>query len=333
MKPFMNKFFLLIYSLCSLSFGASSDPVVLVIHGGIADERKDLSTEQEKEIRTKLEQSLLVGFTAIRKNGSSLDAVVAAIKVLEDSPLFNAGKGAVFTRAGKNELDASIMEGKEQKAGAVASTTTIKNPITAARAVMDKSPHVLIVGPGADSFAKEVGLEIVDPSYFRVEKRWQDLQNFLQAENDKKKAASYQMPRPHWGTVGAVALDSKGNLAAGTSTGGLTGKRPGRVGDSPIIGAGTYADNEGVGVSATGQGEFFIRVGVAHEINSLVKYKNLSLKAATDSVIKDRLTRMGAEGGVIALNKSGEAQFSFNSTGMYRGYITKSGKTHVMIYE
>lgn len=309
----------------------SAEPIVLAVHGGLPDSPGTLRPDEEKKMREALEQALLVGFTVIRKNGSAVDAVVAAVTVLEDSPYFNAGKGSVFTRDGKNELDSSIMEGNGKRAGAVAVTTIIKNPITAAKAVMEKTPHVFLAGVGADQFAKEAGLTIVPPEYFKTEREWNELQDFLKATKTER-GASLSLPKPHWGTVGAVALDSKQNLAAGTSTGGLTGKRPGRIGDSPVIGAGTYADNDGVATSATGQGEYFIRLGVAHEINAQYKYKGLSLSQSADEVIQNQLTKLGGKGAVVVLNRKGEAAFSFNTEGMYRGTITKSGKTKVDIY-
>lgn len=316
----------------SLPTGATeSDPVVLAIHGGLPDTRAELSAEDEKKIRQVLQQALLIGFTPLRKNGSSLDAVTAAIRVLEDSPLFNAGKGAVFTRDGRNELDAAIMEGKEKRAGAVAGLTIVKNPILAALAVMEKSPHVFLVGPGADAFAQEKRLALVPPEYFKTDRQWERLQQWKRA--NEKSAAHSPRPADHWGTVGAVALDSHGNLAAGTSTGGMTGKRGGRVGDTPVIGAGTYADNAGAAVSATGHGEYFIRYGVAHEINALTKYQKLPLAEAADTVIQKQLKAAGGEGGVIALNAKGEMAMSFNSEGMFRGYITRSGQTTVKVYQ
>lgn len=298
--------------------------VILGVHGGTGMDKVDMTPELEKIFRADLEQALRAGHAALlKKDAVGLDGVEAAIRVLEDSPAFNAGKGAVFTRDGKNELDASIMEGNLKRAGSVAGVTTVRNPIRAARAVMEKSPHVMLIGPGADRFAAEQGLEIVDPKYFWTERRWQDLQKALAAEQKKE---------PH-GTVGAVALDAAGNLAAGTSTGGMTKKRSGRVGDSPIIGAGTYADNAGCAVSATGHGEYFIRYSVAHDINALVAYKGLSIKDAADEVIQKKLKQAGGEGGVITLDAKGRFTTSYNSEGLYRGYITRDGKVVVRLYE
>ena len=324
--------------------------VVLAVHGGTGLAKSEITPELEREYRAGLKKALEAGYTALRKEGAtSLDAVEAAIRVLEDAPAFNAGKGAVFTHDGRNELDASIMEGKTKQAGAVAGVTTVKNPISAARAVMEKSPHVLMVGRGAEQFATQQGLEIVDPAYFRTEFRWQQLQKRLQEEQAnptkaappvKKDASAKQgavappfPPGRELGTVGAVALDAAGNLAAGTSTGGMTNKQYGRVGDSPIIGAGTYADNTACAVSATGHGEYFIRYAVAHTIVSLMKYKEWSVQQAADDVVLKTLKDAGGEGGVIALDAKGNLAFSYNSEGLYRGYVTADGKVHVLLYE
>jgi beta-aspartyl-peptidase (threonine type) len=307
--------------------GRAGDPieqVVLAVHGGTGMEKALVTPELDKALRADLTKALQAGYAALQaKEAASLDGVVASIRVLEDSPLFNAGKGAVFTRDGKNELDASIMEGATKRAGAVAGVTNVKNPISAARAVMDQSPHVLLIGRGAEVFAAEKGLEIVDPKYFWTERRWQDLQKAL-AEETKKEGH---------GTVGAVAVDANGVLAAGTSTGGMTKKRSGRVGDSPIIGAGTYADNGGCAISATGHGEYFIRFSVAHDINALVAYKGLSVSGAANEVIHDKLKPAGGEGGVIVLDKQGRLALSYNSEGLYRGYVTRDGKIVVHLYD
>jgi beta-aspartyl-peptidase (threonine type) len=238
---------------------------------------------------------------------------------MEDNPLFNAGKGAVFTHEGKNELDAAIMDGSNLAAGAVAGVTDIKNPITAARRVMTNSPHVLLTGAGASQFAKEQGLEIVPPSYFYTEKRYNELQEILKREKN--------------GTVGCCALDKNGNLAAGTSTGGMANKRYNRVGDSPIIGAGTYANNNSCAVSATGHGEYFIRLTVAHDISALMEYRGLSLKNASELVVNDKLVKAGGSGGVICTDRSGNISMPFNSAGMFRGYATADGKEGIFIYK
>jgi beta-aspartyl-peptidase (threonine type) len=249
---------------------------------------------------------------------------------MEDSPLFNAGKGAVFTHDGKNELDASIMDGSTLMAGAVAGVTTIKNPITAAHAVMEKSEHVMLVGKGAETFAEEQGIEIVSPSYFFDSTRYQQLQRVLNSE--QKTSNSLNDLDKKFGTVGCVALDQFGNLAAGTSTGGMTNKKYGRVGDSPIIGAGTYANNLSCAVSATGWGEFFIRLGVARDIAALIEYSGLSVGAAADSVVMKKLPALGGDGGVIALDRQGNFSMTFCASGMYRGYKTQQERK-TMIYK
>jgi beta-aspartyl-peptidase (threonine type) len=279
----------------------------------------------------------------LESGGSSLDAVVATIKVFEDDPLFNAGKGAVFTNEGKNELDASIMDGRSGLAGAVAGVTTVKNPITAARAVMEKTRHVLLTSSGADQFATLQKLDVVSPDYFFTQHRWDQLQKAkeqqrIQLDHDGKQKTSLA-PFESWmvdykyGTVGAVALDAAGNLAAGTSTGGLTNKLYGRVGDSPIIGAGTYADNGTVAVSGTGTGEFFIRGVVAYDIAARMKYAKKSVSDAVDETIKSTLVDKEGRGGVIALDKDGNIKFGFNTEGMYRGYIRADAKPVVHIYK
>lgn len=307
-----------------------SNPIremAMVVHGGAGTiTRAEMSPELEKEYRTMLEKALLTGHAILLDGGSSLDAVEATIRIMEDSPLFNAGKGAVFTHAGTNELDASIMNGKTMQAGAVGAVTIVRNPISAARAVMEHSPHVMMIGRGAELFATEQGLEIVDPSYFWTERRWKQLQKRL------TKAASMDGPPEYLGTVGVVALDLDGNLAAGTSTGGMTDKRFGRVGDSPIIGAGTWARNETCGVSGTGHGEYFIRYGVAQEISALMEYKGLSVREAAESVVMKTLVEAGGTGGVIAMDAKGNIAMPFNTEGMYRGYIRADGKPHTFIY-
>ena len=307
---------------------------MLVIHGGAGTiTRANMTAEREKQYREKLEEALRTGHAVLDKGGSSLDAVEATIRILEDSPLFNAGKGAVFTHEGRNELDASIMDGKTRKAGAVAGVTIIRNPISAARAVMDKSKHVLMAGRGAELFATKMGLEIVDPSYFWTEHRWKALQEELLKEQGIKPQARLEVEPKKFGTVGAVALDKSGNLAAGTSTGGMTNKMYGRVGDSPIIGAGTYADNESCAISATGDGEYFIRLGVARDIAAIKQYRGVTVQQAGDEVIMKKLTALGGEGGVIVLDAQGNFAMPFNSEGMYRGYIGAAGVPHVLIYK
>ncbi len=315
-----------------------------IIHGGAGVIRKgSLSPEREKAYRDKLTEVVTAGYKALQDGKSSLDAVEIAIRMMEDDPLFNAGKGAVFTADGKNELDASIMNGKDLSAGAVAGLHHVKNPITLARAVMEKSPHVMMVGDGAEKFAKEQGIELVDEKYFFTQSRWDALQRVKKEEEAKKKKdapkPSYaevpasREPQNRFGTVGAVALDKYGNIAAGTSTGGMTNKMYGRVGDTPIIGAGTYANNATCGVSGTGWGEYFIRLGVARDISSLMEYRAMPIQAAADLVIHTKLQNAGGDGGVIAMDKFGNMAISFNSEGMYRAYIDKDGKPVVEIYK
>jgi L-asparaginase / beta-aspartyl-peptidase len=310
-------------------------PITLIIHGGAGTiKQENMTPETEKAYREKLNEALEAGYHVLENGGKSLDAVMAAIKIMEDSPLFNAGKGAVFTNEGKNELDASIMDGSNLMAGAVAGVTTIKNPITAAYAVMTKSGHVMMVGRGAEKFAEEQGLEIVDPSYFFDSIRYQQL---LKAKaNEEKKEATLEDPYikdKKYGTVGAVALDQYGNIAAGTSTGGMTNKKYGRVGDAPIIGAGTYANNATCGVSATGHGEYFIRLAVARDIASLMEYTGVTLDEAADMVINKKLQNLGGDGGIVALDRAGNVSMTFNSDGMYRGYIKKKGEGKTFIYK
>ena len=311
---------------------AQDSNVVLVLHGGAASRSDKINTpEWERRSRDGLKEALQAGYTVYKKGGSGLDMVEASIRVMEDNPVFNAGKGAVFTLQGKNELDSSIMEGRSLKAGAVAGVTVVKNPISAARAVMEKSKHVLLVSEGANTFARDNGLEIVDPSYFRTEPRWQELQEYLAKQ--KERAEVSEKPDTKWGTVGAVARDQNGDLAAGTSTGGMAYKRWGRVGDSPIIGAGTYADNEAAGISATGHGEFFIRYAVTHDIVALMKYKGLSVQDAANEVINRKLKNAGGEGGVICLDKNGNVASAFNTDGLFRAYITRDGTVTVKMFK
>ena len=306
-----------------------------IIHGGAGVITKgSLTPEKEKEFRDKLTEAVLAGYKALQAGKSSLDAIETAIRILEDSPLFNAGKGAVFTNDGKNELDASIMFGKTQAAGAVAGLRRIKNPITLARAVMEKSEHVMMIGDGAEKFAADQKIELVDPQYFWTQHRWDALQKILKDEAEKKKVGQLAKDAPtnRFGTVGAVALDKNGDLAAGTSTGGMTNKKYGRVGDAPIIGAGTYANNETCAVSATGWGEFFIRLGVARDICAQMEYRALPIQNAADRVIKQKLQKLGGDGGVIAMDRFGNMGVSFNSEGMYRAYINIKGEPVVEIY-
>ncbi len=326
--------------------GPQNPRLGFMIHGGAGVLSKSAMTpEKEKAYRADLEKAVLAGYKVLQEGKTSVDAVVAAIKILEDSPLFNAGKGAVFTNDGKNELDASIMDGKTQAAGAVAGLRRIKNPITLARAVMEKSEHVMMIGEGAEKFARTQKIDIVDEKYFWTQHRWDALQNILKEESEKmRKGESEKKPGVsgvipassldinRFGTVGAVALDNNGDLAAGTSTGGMTNKRFGRVGDAPIIGAGTYANNSSCAVSATGWGEYFIRLGVARDVCALMEYRQMPIQKAADTVIKEKLQKLGGDGGVIAIDKFGFMAMSFNSEGMYRAYIDVNGKPVVEIY-
>jgi beta-aspartyl-peptidase (threonine type) len=284
-----------------------------------------MTPEQEAQYRMKLAEAVDIGYAILEKGGTSLDAVEAVVQRLEDDSLFNAGKGSVFNSDGKVELDASIMDGNTLKAGAVAGVHHVKNPIRLARTVMEKSEHVFFIGDGAEKFAQEHGLELVDESYFFTEARWQSLQ--------KAKAKESLTEKEKHGTVGAVALDQHGNLAAATSTGGMTNKKFGRIGDSPIIGAGTYADNETCAISATGHGEYFIRAVVAHDIASLIRYKRLSIQAAAEEVVMNKLAKLGGTGGIIAIDRNANIAMPFNTDGMYRAYKVQGGKTFVAIYK
>ena len=307
---------------------------VLVIHGGAGVEPGDLSKDEEVAARKALEAALRAGHAQLKAGRPAVDAVGAAITVLEDAPQFNAGRGAVFTHDGRNELDTSLMDGASGKAGAAAGLHRVKNPITLARAIMDRSKHVMMVGDGAEMFAKEQGVALVDPEYFRTEKRWNQLQKAL-AEEKNAQASNTPLELPgkaYFGTVGALALDAQGHLAAGTSTGGMTNKRYGRVGDSPIIGAGTWADAR-CAVSGTGWGEFYIRSAAAHEICARVRLAGQSIGRAGDAVINDVIPKAGGDGGAIALDAQGVAAFPFNTGGMYRGWIGADGVPHVAIYK
>jgi L-asparaginase / beta-aspartyl-peptidase len=337
-----------------------SPRLAFMIHGGAGViSRATLTPAKEAEFRKKLEEALTVGYKALQDGKTSLDAVEMAIRILEDSPLFNAGKGAVFTADGINELDASIMDGKTLKAGAVAGLHRIQNPISLARKVMENSPHVMMVGDGAERFAVTQKIPLVSPKYFWTKSRWDSLQEVIKEEKAKEKEKlknpkavseirdakspqdqgesalleSQKDPRNKFGTVGAVALDKDENLAAGTSTGGMTYKKFGRVGDAPIIGAGTFASNNTCAVSATGWGEYFIRLGVARDISALMEYRAMPIQEAVDLVIQKKLQDLGGDGGVIAVDKFGNMGISFNSEGMFRAYIDVNGKVVVQIYK
>jgi beta-aspartyl-peptidase (threonine type) len=315
---------------------------VLVIHGGAGTILKEQMTPQkEAAYRKGLEEALAAGNKILKNGGSALDAVEAAVMVMEDNPLFNAGKGAVFTNEGKNEMDAAIMDGSNRKAGSVAGITTVKNPITAARAVMEKSEHVMMAGKGAEKFAAASGCTMVDPSYFFTEDRWKGLQKARQLDSMKAKLdhdsahTLLKQPGNHdykYGTVGAVALDTKGNLAAATSTGGMTNKKYGRIGDAPIPGAGTYASNATCAVSCTGWGEYFIRLVMAKSVSDRMELAKESLQQATGEMIMKQLPAMGGDGGLIAVDAKGNIAMPFNTKGMYRGYIKANGETAVEIF-
>lgn len=308
----------------------------IAIHGGAGTILKNtMTTEKEKAYLDGLKNAIEAGETILKNGGSSLDAVEKAVRSLEDNPLFNAGKGAVFSNAGKNEMDASIMNGADLSAGAVAGISNVKNPISLAKGIMQKSEHVFLAGNGAIEFAHLIGTEFEEDAYFFEQMRFDQLQQakqsdgvFLDHTTDK-----FENGEKKFGTVGAVALDIHGNLAAGTSTGGMTNKKFGRVGDSPIIGAGTYANNETCAISCTGHGEFFIRSVVAHDISCLIEYKGLSLKEACDFVVMDKLVKIGGEGGLIAIDKNGNIELPFNSEGMYRAKKSEDGALFIKIYK
>lgn len=303
---------------------------VLVIHGGAGVIRRENSKNDDAAIRKVLETALRNGYAELQAGKPALDAVTTAITVMEDSPYFNAGKGAVFTHEGRNELDASVMDGDTLRAGAVAGVQRIKNPILLARAIMDKSPHVMLVGAGAETFAKSHGFTLVPPSYFHTEKRAGQLQKAQLQEAAKQVANGPEYLR-YTGTVGAVALDAAGNLAAGTSTGGMTNKRWNRVGDAPIIGAGTWADGR-CAFSGTGWGEFYIRTAAARTTCARVEFKNESAAVAGATVVNGEVVHLGGNGGAIVMTANGDFAFPFNTEGMYRGWIDASGQPHVALY-
>ncbi len=342
----MKKRLLAIAALALFATPAFAAPPkwAIVVHGGAGViERKDLTPELDKAYRDAMNAAAAKGSKILADGGRAMDAIEAVVRDLEDDPLFNAGRGAVFTADGRNELDAAFMDGKTLKAGAVAGVTRTKHPITLARAVMDKSKHVMLIGPGADAFAASQGIEQVDPSYFFTERRWQGLVKALTAQGLPVPPRPAGAPAPQaftpipddrkYGTVGVVALDSAGDIAAGTSTGGTVAKRWGRVGDSPIIGAGTYASNQSCAVSATGTGEFFIRLTVAREICALVQYGKMPLQKAADTVVQQQLTALGGDGGVIAVTPDGQIAWSFNTPGMYRASAAEGRPTVVSIYK
>ena len=310
----------------------------ILIHGGAGTIlKKNMTSEKDSEYRLLLSQSIKVGYEILKSGGTSQKAVEESIRILENSPLFNAGKGAVLTSNGTIELDASFMNGKNLDAGSVSGVRTVKNPISAAIKVMEESPHVMLSGSGADNFALEKGLEIVKSEYFYTEKRINDLKR-VQDANVSNKTSYFQLEREfienqRYGTVGCVALDKFGNLAAGTSTGGMTNKRWNRIGDAPIIGAGTYANNKTCAISATGWGEFFIRSVVAHDISALMEYKGLSIEEAAYEVIHNKVAKLGGDGGVIGIDRLGNIVMEMNTKGMYRAHMNSKGSLIVKIYE
>ncbi len=322
--------FLIVLISSILLFGQSNlvnkNNYVIVIHGGAGTiKRNDIPDFKQKKYETKLIEALNKGKKVLENGGTALDCVEKVINILEDSPLFNAGKGAVFTGEGRNELDASIMDGRTLMAGAVAGVRHIKNPISLARLVMGKSPHVLLCGKGAEEFAKENYVQLVDTSYFFTQSRWDALQRV-------KRKKKFEESDKH-GTVGCVVLDTYGNLAAGTSTGGMTNKRWNRIGDSPIIGAGTYADNNTCAVSCTGHGEYFIRNSVAFDMTARMAYKHESVKQAADEIIMHKLVKQGAGGGLIAVDKDGNIAIVFNTNGMFRGYLKQGSLPIVTMFK
>ncbi|PCH64869.1 MAG: beta-aspartyl-peptidase [Bacteroidetes bacterium] len=377
----MRRQILMIFAFLSVNWAVNAqiktsemERFILVVHGGAGTIlKKNMTDEKEKAYKDKLEEAMKIGHEILKKGGTSVDAVEATIEVLEDSPLFNAGKGAVFTSDGKNEMDASIMDGKTLNAGAVAEIRTVKNPISLARKVMESSPHVMMTGKGAAKFARDNDIEMVDTSYFYDEMRWKQWNKIKDTKEQKmdhsEDRGEISPPSPpkgkgepihlnsspgpkeegsqqpffdiefnpkidsKYGTVGAVALDKYGNIAAGTSTGGMTNKMYGRVGDSPIIGAGTYANNNTCAVSCTGHGEYFIRSVVAYDISALMEYKNMTVKEAADEVIHKKLPELGGSGGVIAVDAKGNFTMPFNTEGMYRGVVKENGKIEVFIYK
>ncbi|MFZ1312465.1 MAG: isoaspartyl peptidase/L-asparaginase [Chitinophagaceae bacterium] len=347
----MRKFFL-IFSIFILNKSFSqvtpqklSDKYVLVIHGGAGTiVKSQMSPERENAYKAALDKALQTGNDILKSGGTALDAVEATVRSMEDDPLFNAGKGAVFTNEGKNELDAAIMDGKTLEAGSVAGVTIIRNPITAARAVMEKSPHVMMTGAGAEKYAKQQGLEIVDPSYFYTEERWRGLQKAKQQDSlkmyldhadttNRGMLKQWENKDYKYGTVGAVALDRYGNLAAATSTGGMTNKKFGRVGDAPIIGVGTYANNNTVAISGTGWGEYFIRLVMAKSISDMMEFGKMKLNVAADEMVMKKLPALGGDGGLIAVDKQGNIAMPFCTEGMYRGYIKNTGEKVIKIYK
>jgi beta-aspartyl-peptidase (threonine type) len=337
-KAMKNRFTTVLLALAlvlpgsTLIAAADGDPIAIAIHAGAGTiKRENLSTEQEAEIRAKLDEAVRAGHRVLASGGTALDAVTTSVTVLEDAPFFNAGRGAVFNAEGKNELDASIMDGETLNAGAVAGVHNVRNPVLLARKVMTESVHVMLIGEGAESFARQQGIAFEDDTYFHTDYRWEQLQKAKARARENAQAAG--TPDTWLSTVGAVALDGEGNLAAATSTGGMTNKSWGRVGDVPVIGAGTYADNDSCAVSATGHGEYFIRATVARDICARVQYTGASLQQAADQVVMQKLVDMGGSGGIIAVDAGGNVSLTFNSEGMYRASVGTDGDVYVGIYK
>lgn len=326
MKNIQSTLLLLFFTLC-----VHAQDYTIVLHGGAGNgiTRENLNEEKVAEYEEKMQEALMVGAAVLDTGGTATDAVVAVISVLEDSPLFNAGKGAVFTYDEINEMDASIMRGSDLNAGGVAGVTTIKNPITAARVVMNNSPHVMLSGKGAEEFAAIQKLELVKPEYFQTDDRRKSLQRYLKKQGATMDT-SWQDTK--MGTVGCVVLDSHGNLAAGTSTGGMTGKRYGRIGDSPIIGAGTYANNQTCAISCTGNGEYFIRYAVAHDVSARMAYGGSNLEEAAETIINDVLKQAGGDGGLIGVDKEGNVVMTFNTDGMFRAFLKEGEQPVVLMF-
>lgn len=346
MKP-LSILFLLTLQVASVALCSAQKkpamikfPITIAVHGGAGNLKKlALTPEQEAEYKSAIQQALDSGYQVLKNHGSSLDAVVAAVRTLEDNPLFNAGKGSVLTHEGRIEMDAAIMTGESKRCGAVAGVTKVKNPITAALAVYKDGNSVFLSGPGADAFAEEKGLETKDAEYFITPHRREQLRKALEKDelqldygDSLKQGINPSDPETKFGTVGCVALDEYGNLASATSTGGITNKRYGRIGDSPVIGAGTYADNKTCAVSCTGKGEDFIRLNVAYDISALMKYKQLGVSVAAEYVIKTKLVNAGGRGGCIAIDRQGRVSMPFSTTGMFRGFTNHLGKSKVLIY-
>ena len=339
-KNFVFPFLMMVMLGCAPSKKekiTTSETFGIVIHGGAGTLlRKNMTTEKEAAYREKLTEAIQVGYEILKNGGSSQEAVEKTIHVMEDSPLFNAGKGAVLTAEETIELDASFMNGETLDAGAIAGVRTIKHPISAAIKVMESSSHVMLSGQGADQFAAEQGLEIVAPEYFYTEQRKEALNRVKEAERKGGESASLEqefLKNQRYGTVGCAALDKNGNLSAGTSTGGMTNKKWNRIGDAPIIGAGTYANNATCAISATGWGEFFIRSVVAHDISALMEYKGLSIQEAARIVIHEKVAKLGGDGGVVGIDHQGNVAMEMNTPGMYRAHINSMGNLTVKIYK